>query len=106
MAQYQIVAGTTSGIRFQLLEAGAPIDLLNVTVELLLSDRTGAEVASPGVITVIDDAEGKVQLAPTDADVFDPALGPYMARWKLTDLSTKISYVPTGSRDVWEIIGA
>lgn len=106
MAQYQIVAGTTSALRFQLLEAGAPIDLLNVTVTLLLSDKTGTAVASPGTVTVIDESEGKVQLMPTDATVFVSANSPYMARWKLVDLSGKISYVPTGIRDVWEIVGA
>lgn len=106
MAHYQIIAGTTAPIRFQLLEAGAPIDLLNVTVALLLSDRTGTTVASPGTVTVIDEDEGKVQLTPTDASVFVTGSSPYTARWRLTDLSGKISYVPTGPRDVWEIIGA
>lgn len=106
MAQYQIVAGTTSALRFQLLEAGAPIDLLNVDVELLLSDRTGTAVTSPGTVTIIDEDDGKVQLMPTDANVFVSALSPYTARWKLTDLSNKVSYVPSGSRDVWEIVGA
>lgn len=106
MAQYTIVAGTTANLGFQLLEAGSPINLLGVTVTLLLSDKNGTTVASPGTVTITDSDEGKVQLAPTDASVFVPANGPYTARWRLVDPSAKISYVPTGARDIWEIIGA
>lgn len=105
MASYDIVEGTSTALVFQLLEAGAPINLLNVTVALLLSDRTGTTVASPGTVSVVDEAEGKVQLLPTDNTVFVAANGPYSARWKLTDLSDRDSYVPSTSRDIWNIIG-
>jgi hypothetical protein len=105
MSQYTIIAGTTSPLRFQLLEAGSPIDLTDITVTLLLSDKTGTTV-NAGTVTVLDADTGKVQLAPTDTSVFVAANGPYSARWKLTDASSKISYVPTGPRDVWTIIGA
>ena len=105
MAIYDIVAGTTADLQFQLLENGSPINLLNVTVALLLSDRTGAAIASPGTVSVIDEAEGKVQLAPASASVFVAANGPYQARWKLTAASGKISYVPSSNRDVINIPG-
>lgn len=106
MAKYTIVAGRTTAVRFQLLEAGSPINLLGCTVELLLSDRTGTTVSSPGTITVTDEADGKVELTPATTAVFDATKSPYTARWKITDASTKISYVPTGPRDIWEIVGA
>jgi len=105
MANYDIVAGTTADLQFQLLESGSPINLLNVTVSLLLNDRTGATVTSPGTVAVEDEDEGEVTLTPTDANVFDAAKGPYQARWKLTAASGKISYVPSSNRDVWNIIG-
>jgi hypothetical protein len=104
MAMYDIVAGTTTPLQFQLLEDGSPINLLNVTVALLLSDRTGATVSNPGTVTVTDEDEGKVQLAPASVNVFVSADGPYQARWKLTGASG-ISYVPSSNRDVWNIIG-
>jgi len=104
--KYTIVAGTTSDIRFQLLEAGSPINLLACTVDLLLSDRFGTAIVSPGTVTVTDTAEGKVQLTPSNTLVFDSTKSPYTARWKITDGSGKISYVPTGPRDIWEIVGA
>lgn len=106
MANFVIVAGTTSNLRFQLLEAGSPINLLGCTVTLLLSDRSGVTITSPGTITITDSDLGKVQLAPTSASVFVSANSPYTARWKITDASTKVSYVPTGPRDIWEIVGA
>jgi hypothetical protein len=106
MSNYTLVAGTTSDLRFQLLEAGAPINLLGCTVTLLLADRFGNAIASPGTVTIIDEDEGKVQLTPASTSVFDATKSPYTARWKIVDGSTKISYVPTGHRDIWEIVGA
>jgi len=105
MSNYTIVAGTTTPLRFQLLEAGSPINLFGITVTLILSDRNGTTVDTPGTVTTVDSDEGIVQLAPTDEDVFVSANSPYTARWKLEDLTAKISYVPTGPRDIWEIIG-
>ena len=106
MAHYTIIAGTTAALKFQLLDAGAPINLTTITVALLLTNHLGVTVASPGVVSITDATAGKIQLAPTDINVFVPANGPYTARWKLTDGSGKISYLPSGPRDVWEIIEA
>lgn len=105
MSNYNIVAGTTAELRFQLLEAGSPIDLSGCTVTLILSDKSGTTIASPGTVTITDATTGKVQLAPADATIFVAINGPYMARWKVVDASTKIYYVPTGSRDIWNILG-
>src|SRR3990167_7906580 len=105
MASYDIVEGTTTDIEFQLLESGSAINLTTVTVTLLLADRTGAAVSSPGTVAVTNAAQGKVKLTPTDGTVFNPTKGPYYARWKLTNASGKVSYVPTSSiRDVWNIV--
>lgn len=106
MAHYQIIEGTTSAIRFQLLEAGSAIDLTGATVTLLLSDKTGTTVSSPGTVTVTTASEGKVQLEPASISTFSALLSPYSARWKIVDGTGKIYYVPTGPRDVWEVIGA
>jgi hypothetical protein len=103
---YTIVAGTTSDVRFQLLEAGSPINLLACTVQLLLSDRLGTVIADPGTVSITDSDEGRVALTPSSTVVFDATKSPYTARWKITDGSGKISYVPTGHRDIWEIVGA
>lgn len=105
MAGYNIVAGTTAALRFQLLEAGTPIDLTGSTVTLLLSDKNGVTIASPGTVTVTDDNNGKVQLAPTDDTVFVASNGPYLARWKVLDSGGKYSFVPSGPRDIWNILG-
>lgn len=106
MPQYNIIAGTTTAIQFQLLSGGAPIVLTGYTVTLLLTNKLGVTVATPGTVTVTDAPNGKVQLAPTDATIFIAANSPYSARWKLVDGSAKISYVPSGPRDVWNIVEA
>lgn len=105
MATYDIVEGSSNDLEFQLLEAGAPISLSGLIVTLLLEDRTGTTVSSPGTVTVTDAATGKVKLTPTNSSVFVAADGPYYARWKLVDGTGKISFVPTSNRDVWNIIG-
>lgn len=101
---YDIVEGTSNPLQFQLLEDGNPINLGGVTVTLLLEDRVGTAVTSPGAITVTDTSLGKVLLTPTDTTVFVASRGPYFARWKLT-IDTIISFVPTSNRDVWNIVG-
>lgn len=102
---YDIVETTTHAIKFQLLEDLVPIDVTGCTVTLLLTDRTGTTVASPGTVTVTDATIGIVQLAPTDATVFIATAGPYYARWKILDGSSKVSFVPTSNKDVWNIVG-
>ena len=105
MASYSIVAGTTASIRFQLLEAGSPIDLSGSTVTLLLSDKTGTVVNNPGTVTITTASTGKVSLTPTDGNVFVAGNGPYLARWRIEDNAGKMSFVPSGPRDVWNIVG-
>ena len=105
MSIYNIVEGTTGTLQFQLLENGVAISLSGLTVSLLLEDRTGTAVSSPGTVTVIDSASGKVQLAPTGTSVFVAANGPYYARWKLVNGAGSISYVPSANRDIWNIVG-
>jgi hypothetical protein len=106
MANYPIVAGTTAELRFQLLEAGAPINLLACTVTLLLSDRNGNAVANPGTVTITDSDNGKVQLVPASITTFVAGSSPYTARWKIVHNSGAVSYVPTGHRDIWEVVEA
>lgn len=102
---YDIVEGTTNVLQFQLIENGTAIPLTNITVTLLLEDRTGTTVSSPGTVTITDATNGKVQFAPTNSAVFVASAGPYYARWKLTDGSNLIGYVPTSNRDMWNIVG-
>lgn len=106
MALYVIIEGATKAIRVQLLEAGLPIDLTDCAVELLITDRYGITIDNPGVVSVIDDFNGKVQLLPASDITFDASKSPYLVRWKIIDSDDLISYVPTGHRDNWNIVGA
>lgn len=102
---YDIVEGSSNNIQFQLLESGTAINLTGFTVTLLLDNRAGIAVAAPGTVTIIDAVNGKVQLAPTNTAVFVATAGPYYARWKIVDGSGKVSFVPSSTRDTWNIIG-
>ena len=105
MAHYSVVEGTTTNIKFQLLENGVPVNLTNITTTLILTDRTGTTVTSPGTISIDDITNGKVSLIPTSASVFVASKSPYSARWQLTDIAGKVCFVPSGNRDLWTIVG-
>lgn len=102
---YDVVEGTSNVLQFQLLENGIPVSLGGFTITLLLEDRTGTALVSPGTVSVIDNTTGKVQFAPTSTSVFVASAGPYYARWKLTSGGGLVSYVPSSNRDVWVVVG-
>ena len=103
---YTIVAGTTTPLNFQLLEAGAPINLLGCTVTISINDRSGNPLNNPGTVLITDSMNGKVSLTPSSGLLFDPKNSPYGVRWVIVDAATHTSYCPTGPRDLWEILGA
>lgn len=99
-----IVEGTTSALVFQLLEQGQPVgDLTGMTVSLLLSDRLGATVSTTGKTAIVSAADSTVSYTPGATDI-NGNLSPYMARWKLVDTQSHVSYVPNDSRDVWNVV--
>lgn len=105
MATYDIVAGSNNDLQFQLLNNGTPINLEAITVTLLLEDKDGTAITSPGTVTVVDSTNGTVKLTPTSTAVFVADTGPYYARWQLQDNFGRISFVPSSVRDRWNIIG-
>lgn len=99
---YTITEKHTAPLGFQLLEGGSPLPLTGVTVAILITDNRGT-VISTGNVTITDAANGKVAWTPGGTADLVAANSPYQVRWKLTDGSGKIKYVPSGLRDVWEI---
>jgi hypothetical protein len=97
-------AGTTTPLRFQLLEDGVPVDLSGMTVTLLLQDRLGAVVATTAMVTVVSATTGQVDFTPSTVGFFTVANGPYHARFKLVNSTGGVSYVPNGLRDRWTIV--
>ncbi|HHT9120343.1 MAG TPA: BppU family phage baseplate upper protein [Candidatus Hypogeohydataceae bacterium YC41] len=68
-----IRATSQAPIDFQLLDGGNPIDLTGFTVELRLSDNTGATKSfnttdSPAKLAVVDAVNGKLRLFPDTPD--------------------------------------
>jgi hypothetical protein len=96
-----VTDGTTTPLRFQLLDDGVPIDLSGMTVTLLLQDRLGTVVSTAGMVTVITATTGRVDFTPSSASFFTVANSPYHARFKLVDASGNISFVPNSVRDRW-----
>lgn len=96
-----ITEGTTTPLRFQLLDDGVPIDLSGMTVTLLLQDRLGNVVSTAGMITVITATSGLVDFTPSSAVFFTVANSPYHARFKLVNSTGGISFVPNALRQRW-----
>ncbi len=99
-----IVGGTTTALTFQLLEAGVPINLTGITVSLTLEASDGTAVTTAAKVATVSATLGTVSFTPALADL-SSLLSPYTARWKLTaDVGGAISYVPTGYRDIWNVV--
>jgi hypothetical protein len=102
---YDFVEGTTDPLQFQLLENGVPIDLTGVTVVVLIEDRTGTS-QTLGSIVLVDALNGKIKFYPLSITSFVASLSPYYVRWQLNvDSTGAISYIPSTSRDVWNVVG-
>jgi hypothetical protein len=97
-----IVQGTTAPLTFQLLENAAPLDLTGLTVTLLLNDAAGTAVTTTGKVAVTGTTTGIVTFTPLATDM-TAVLSPYSARWVLTS-GSQVSYVPTGYRDIWNVV--
>jgi hypothetical protein len=99
---YVITEKQTAAIGFQLMEGGSPLNLTGATVAILMTDNTGTVIAT-GAVSVTDATNGKVAWTPATTADLVASKSPYQVRWKITDGSGKIKYVPSGLRDVWEI---
>jgi len=102
----EIVEGTTAAQKFQLLEAGAPLDLSGLTVTLSLKDRTGTAVSTSNMVNVTDAVNGIVTFTPANSNTLSAASGPYYARWIVTTSGGAVSYCPTDLADIWNILAA
>jgi hypothetical protein len=98
-----ITEGTTTALRFQLLDDGVPIDLSGMTVTLLLQDRLGATVSTTAMVSVATATSGLVDFTPSTIGLFTVANGPYHARFKLVNAAGGIDFVPKGLRDRWTV---
>lgn len=104
MAQYLLTVpeGTTSGLQFQLLQSGIPINLTGATVILLLTGSDGIDVNSPSV-AVTDTVNGKVTYTPQVTDL-SAMRSPYSARFKIVASGGSVQYCPSGYRDEWNVV--
>jgi hypothetical protein len=101
----EIVAGWTGPVDFALKSDGAPINLAGITVTMLLNGNDGVSVDTVGDVAVLDPVAGTVRYIP-DASDLSSAKSPYRARFRLTDGTGAVVYVPSSGRDVWKVVAA
>jgi hypothetical protein len=95
------IEGATTSLYFQLLDSGVPIDLNDYTIDLFLTGIDGVTVNVSGDIT--STFNGVVIYTPGVTDL-SALVSPYKARWKLTEDTGAIAYVPSAYRDEWNIL--
>lgn len=102
MSVHYLPEGTTEPQRFVLQADDAAINLTGLIVGIEVYDATGAAVASPGAVSVVDADAGLVQLLPVAAS-WPRATSPYNVRWTVTN-GALVFKVPNGQRaDVWHV---
>lgn len=103
MKPIHIVEGWTDPLDFKLRIDGETFDASGSDVELILRDKDGNLIDLGGTVSWADEAESTARYAPASDD-FDADLSPYYARWKVTDIDSKVSFFPTGQRgDAWYV---
>jgi hypothetical protein len=99
-----LVAGTTGAVYFQLLDQGLPLDLTDFSISLLLTAADGSIIPSP-TVSIVNAPNGLVSYTPASTDL-SSALSPYRARWKLSEDSGTVNYIPGAYRDEWDVTAA
>jgi hypothetical protein len=103
------VQGWTQARRFRLAIDGVHSDLTGRTFALILRDKDGATVATPGSVSIVvpqtGDDIGAVDYTPTDATVLTAARSPMTAHFE-EDLGGKKRYWPNlhrGEAMLWHV---
>ena len=96
---HEVVAGQTSVYDIDLKDDDAtPSGTLAGTVELIIKNQAGTQLAFTGDVTIQNAATWRVRLSP---DAGDFVAGIYRGRVKVTDDDGKIAYFPSAKYDVW-----
>ena len=98
---HQVVAGQTSVYDIDLKDDGVtPSGTLGGTVELIIKNSAGTQLAFTGDVSIQDATNWRVRLSPDAGDFVE---GIYRGRVKVTDSGGKIAYFPSAAWDVWII---
>ena len=96
---HEVVAGQTSVYDIDLKDDGAtPSGTLEGTVELIIKNASGTQLAFTGDVTIQDAANWRIRLSP---DAGDFVAGIYRGRVKVTDDDGKVAYFPSAKFDIW-----
>lgn len=98
---HEVVAGQTSNYDIDLKDDGAtPSGTLAGTVELIIKNSDGTQLAFTGDVSIQDATNWRIRLAPDAGDFVE---GIYRGRVKVTDDNGKIAYFPNSHWDIWVV---
>lgn len=101
---YNLVEGWTDPIDCILQADGAALNLTGLSVSLLAWNKALSPLTVAGSVSVTSAAAGTVRYSPTSGDALIlHANSPVSVRWKLTDGSGKIRFIPNTDPDRWVV---
>jgi len=96
--RHYIPYGTTEPQDFQLRNGGANLSGTGYTVDIELARIDGAAIPTLPTVAWLSEGSGTVRVS----GVGSLAEGMYRVRFKLTDVSSLVGYIPNGNDpDVW-----
>lgn len=99
-----IYEGTTEPQDFQIKADGANLVGTDLTLGIVIKDKTKTAVTLTGTVAWLDQAGGTVRYTPPTGGELTKASGPYSVRWSLT-AGSSIGYAPNGiTPDQWVIV--
>lgn len=100
---YYLPAGTSEPQDFQLEDNGQPFDATGQTLGLVIADaESGAVPPTPPAVAWLDAAQSQVRVTNTQHLTAGRS---YHVRFRLTDGSGQVGYVPNlESPDVWAVV--
>jgi hypothetical protein len=99
---FELTEGWTGPIDVQLKADGSAVVLTGCTVALILKANDDSVVDTTDDVTLYTALSGIVRYVPDAADLV-AAKGPYRARWKVTDQTSRITFFPNGAPDTWNV---
>ena len=88
----------------QLKADGANFDASDFTLGLQINDRDGVAVTLVGSFAYLDQAAGTVRVSLDAADL-PLKKSAYRVRFTITDVASKIAFIPNGrDPDIWQIV--
>lgn len=91
-----LVEGWTERIQYRLTNDGTAVNITGATVQIVAFTKDSVEVKFQGTAGIVTAASGIVYFDPASNDL-QSEQSPYSIRWKVTDVTGKVSFFPGGA---------